>query len=95
VARTWAVADRPSVNRGFTNRLALEEEIEMSATNTPDSPGSRDEKEDIETPLDTPTTFTTKMEHSEVDVEPHSPNGSTVELTPKNQQGEFKKGVAF
>lgn len=67
----------------------------MSATHMPDSPGSRDDKYDLETPVDTPTTFTTNMEHSTVDLGTHSQNGSSAELTPKNEQGEFRKGTAF
>jgi len=95
MARKWELADRSSGNRGFTNRLTLDEEIEMSATYSPDSPGSRDDKDDLETPVDTPTTFTTNMGHNDVDLGAHSPNGSSVELAPKSDPGESKRGAAF
>lgn len=94
MSRSWATVGRPSVNRGFSGRLTLDE-IEMTETIAPDSPTSKTKHEGIETTVVTPTSLTTRMGESEVDLGAHSPNGSTVELNPRDELGDSSRGRAF
>jgi len=89
-----------SVNRGFTNRLTLEEEIEMSvhtsSSSSPVTPSTgRDEKfrgiADTAEPSPTASSFRTQQE-DEVDFRQIGvAANSTTELTPKTDHGEFEK----
>ena len=77
------------------------EEIEMSVQTSPSpsSSGSGGMTERIDEEVVTPTSLAFKIDHRDDedgrDQGGFDPVGSTVELTPKNEQMEFKRGTAF
>ena len=95
--RSWTGATGASVNRGFTNRLTYEEEIEMSVHTTtsslPATPSTgRDEKfAVIDEAEPSPTGSSLRTQQEDVDFRQiGAAADSTTELTPKMDQGEWE-----